>query len=334
MSKLDNIVAQCEASISQGLDEQALKQLKAAYLGRNGAIAEYRQTIDFASLTPEQRGAVGKELNQATGKIEKALADARASMSSGGGNAQAIAFDPTLPPMTSGIGAIHPITAAQIEIEDIFRGMGFRTYNGDEAVSEFKNFDALNIPSDHPARDMQDTFWLENGMVLRTHTSSMQNEAIRKFGLPLRAIFPGRCYRNEATDATHENTFYQLEGLYIDENVSVANLIAVMKELLDQVFGMDVKVRLRPGYFPFVEPGFELDFWTEINGKWRWLELMPCGMVHREVLINADVDPDRYSGFAFGLGLTRLAMLKFGVQDARMFNKGSLSFAQQFTATI
>lgn len=334
MSKLKNIVAECQALISEGVDAQALKQLKATYLGRNGAIAAYRQTIDFGALTPEERGLVGKELNAATSAIEAAITSASASLSANAGKAQQFDFDTTLPPMTTGIGAIHPITAAQIEIEDIFHGMGFRTYNGDEAVSEFKNFDALNIPSDHPARDMQDTFWLENGMVLRTHTSSMQNEAIRQFGVPLRAIFPGRCYRNEATDATHENTFYQLEGLYIDENVSVANLIAVMKELLDQVFGMDVKVRLRPGYFPFVEPGFELDFWTEINGKWRWLELMPCGMVHREVLINADIDPDRYSGFAFGLGLTRLAMLKFGIQDARMFNKGSLSFAQQFTATV
>ena len=334
MSQLESLVAEFQTLISQGVDAQTLKKLKSTYLGRNGAIAAYRQSIDFASLTPEQRSAVGKELNDATSVIEKALAAATTDLSANESKTQHYDFDTTLPPMTSGIGAIHPITAAQIEIEDIFRGMGFRTYNGDEAVSEFKNFDSLNIQSDHPARDMQDTFWLENGMVLRTHTSSMQNEAMRQFGVPLRAIFPGRCYRNEATDATHENTFYQLEGLYVDENVSVAHLIGVMKELLNQVFGMDVKVRLRPGYFPFVEPGFELDFWTEINGKWRWLELMPCGMVHREVLIKAEIDPDRYSGFAFGLGLTRLAMLKFGIQDARMFNKGSLSFAQQFTATV
>ncbi|SFE18035.1 phenylalanine--tRNA ligase subunit alpha [Roseivivax sediminis] len=333
MSKLADIVTEFEASVSADMDDQALKQLRAAYLGRNGAIAAFRSTVDFASLSPEERAALGKELNEATARIEAGIAAAK-DKDGPTSNAPAVDFDTTLPPMTSGIGAIHPITAAQMEIEDIFRGMGFRTYNGEEAVTEFKNFDALNIPADHPARDMQDTFWLENGMVLRTHTSSMQNEAMRDFGVPVRAIFPGRCYRNEATDATHENTFYQLEGLYIDEGVTVANLIAVMKELLDQVFGRDVKVRLRPGYFPFVEPGFELDFWTEINGKWRWLELMPCGMVHREVLKHAGVDPDRYSGFAFGLGLTRLAMLKFGVQDARLFNKGSLSFARQFTATL
>jgi phenylalanyl-tRNA synthetase alpha chain len=212
--------------------------------------------------------------------------------------------------------------------------MGFQVFLGDEAVSEFENFDALNIPSDHPARDMQDTFWLENNMVLRTHTSSMQNRAMRELGAPLRAIFPGRCYRNEATDTTHENTFYQLEGMMIGRDVTVADLIGVMKELLDQIFKGNMQIRLRPGFFPFVEPGFELDMWTNIKGKWRWLELMPCGMIHPAVLRAGGIDPNEWTGFAFGLGLTRLAMLKYGIEDIRLLNKGDLRFNDQFKATL
>jgi phenylalanyl-tRNA synthetase alpha chain len=245
-----------------------------------------------------------------------------------------VGFDPTLPAAGSRVGALHPITLTQIEIEDIFRGMGFQVLHGDEAVSEFENFDALNIPGDHPARDMQDTFWLENGMVLRTHTSAMQNAAMRRFGAPLRAIFPGRCYRNETTDTTHENTFDQLEGLMIDRNISVSHLIGVMKELIDRVFKVDSRVRLRPGFFPFVEPGFELDYWTTLGSKERWMELMPCGMVHPAVLERGGVDPDTYSGFAFGLGLTRFAMIKFSVPDARLLNSGDLRFSAQFTPSL
>jgi phenylalanyl-tRNA synthetase alpha chain len=154
-------------------------------------------------------------------------------------------------------------------VEDIFRSMGFQVFLGDEAVSEFDNFDAVNIPPDHPARDMQDTFWLENGMLLRTHTSSMQNRAMKELGVPLRAIFPGRCFRNEATDMTHENTFYQLEGMMIDRGITVANLIAVMTELLKNVFRREIEVRLRPGFFPFVEPGFELDMKTRRCSRGR-----------------------------------------------------------------
>jgi len=175
---------------------------------------------------------------------------------------------------------------------------------------------------------------LENGDVLRTHTSSMQNRAMRELGVPLRAIFPGRCYRAEEADATHENTFYQLEGMYIDREVSVANLIAVMKHLLIEVFKTDIDVRLRPGYFPFVEPGFELDFRSTVVGDLQWIELMPCGMIHPAVLREGGVDPNEYSGFAFGLGLSRLAMLKFGIPDVRLFNKGDLRFYEQFVATL
>jgi len=230
----------------------------------------------------------------------------------------------------------------QLEIENIFRGMGFRAITGFEVEKEYYNFDALNTPGDHPAREMQDTFWLKNGDLLRTHTSANQVRALEEYGAPLRAIFPGRCFRYEKLDSSHESTFYQLEGLLVDKNVTVANLIAVMKNFLKQIFNKSVKIRLRPGYFPFVEPGFELDIQCSIcSGKGcstckntGWIELIPCGLVHEKVLKFSGLDSDEYSGFAFGCGLTRLAMMKFQIPDIRLFNCGDLRFYEQFTTQI
>lgn len=313
---------------------KALSELRVAYLGKNGALNALRKGVDFGKLSADEKKSFGESFNQAKAAIEEALAAAQAKLESGGPAVEPVAFDPTLPGAGHRNGAIHPIISTQLEVEHIFQSMGFQVFTGDEAVSEYENFDALNIPPDHPARDMQDTFWLENGMVLRTHTSSMQNRAMRELGVPLRAIFPGRCFRNETTDQTHENTFYQLEGMMIDRGITVAHLIAVMKELLDKVFQRDNKVRLRPGFFPFVEPGFELDMWSDLGKGGRWIELMPCGMIHPVVLRNGGVDPEEYSGFAFGLGLTRLAMIKHGIPDIRLFNGGDLRFYEQFRATL
>ena len=216
--------------------------------------------------------------------------------------------------------------------------MGFTIENYDEIVDDYKCFEALNIPKHHPARDMQDTYYLDNGQLLKTHTSAAQNHIMKKYGAPLRAIFPGRCFRNESTDACHENTFFQMEGMMIDENISISNLIYFMKTMLSEVFKRDVKVRLRPGFFPFVEPGFELDINCEICGgagcpsckNSGWLELCPCGMIHPNVLKEGGIDTEKYSGFAFGLGLTRLAMMKYGVKDIRDFNSGNLKALSQF----
>lgn len=315
-------------------DQAALDRVRADFIGRKGAVTQFRSTLDFKSLSSDDKRALGQALNRTKTHVEAGLQAVVDRLEAQARARPELDFDLTLPGIGSNVGGLHPITLMQAEVEDIFRGMGFRVYTGDHAVSEFENFDALNIPSDHPARDMQDTFFLDNGMVLRTHTSSMQNRAMRDLGVPLRAIFPGRTFRNETTDTTHENTFYQLEGMFIDEHVTVSNLIAVMKELLSRVFERDVDVRLRPGFFPFVEPGFELDFRADLGKGWKWIELMPCGMIHPVVLRNAGVDPDRYSGFAFGLGLTRLAMLKFKLPDVRLLNKGDLRFAEQFRATL
>ncbi len=315
-------------------DKDALVQLRAAFLGRKGRVTRFRSTIDFKALSSDEKRAFGQALNQTKQHVEAGLEAVAARLEAAAQARPELDFDITLPGTGASVGGLHPITLMQCEVEDIFRGMGFRVYEGDHAVSEFENFDALNIPGDHPARDMQDTFWLENGMVLRTHTSAMQNRAMKELGVPLRAIFPGRTFRNETTDPTHENTFYQLEGMFIDKHVTVSNLIAVMKELLSRVFARDVEVRLRPGFFPFVEPGFELDFKADLGKGWKWIELMPCGMIHPVVLRNAGIDPEVHSGFAFGLGLTRLAMLKFGIPDVRLLNKGDLRFNEQFPATL
>jgi phenylalanyl-tRNA synthetase alpha chain len=198
--------------------------------------------------------------------------------------------------------------------------------------TDYYNFEALNIPAMHPARDMQDTFWLQNGRLLRTHTSPCQVRAMERLHAPLRVIAPGRCFRYETEDASHANTFFQLEGLMIDKGISIANLIAVMKLVLEQVFHREVKVRLRPGFFPFVEPGFELDMSCAICGgsgcptckRSGWVEILPCGMVHPNVLRFGGIDPNECTGFAFGLGLTRLAMMKYGVRDIRALNAGDL----------
>ena len=237
---------------------------------------------------------------------------------------------------------MHPVLQIRREIEDIFLSMGFRVLDGPELETEYYNFEALNIPDYHPARDMQDTFWAdtppEARWVLRTHTSPMQVRAMRTFGVPIRCIVPGRVYRNETTDATHESTFHQVEGLVVDEGISVAHLKGVMTRFLGGLFGRESTVRLRPHFFPFVEPGFELDFQCAFCGgdgcsvckRTGWIEMLGCGMVHPTVLEAGGADPERYTGFAFGVGIDRLTMMRHGIEDIRHFHAGDLRFFEQF----
>jgi len=243
-------------------------------------------------------------------------------------------------------GSYHPITLVQRQCEEIFKSMGFTVEDYSEIVTDYECFESLNIPKNHPARDMQDTYYLQNGQLLKSQTSAAQNAIYKKYkdalvneGKAIKAIFPGRCFRNEATDACHENTFFQMEGVMVDKDISISNLIFFMKTMLSEVFRKDIKVRLRPGFFPFVEPGFELDISCLICGgegcpsckHSGWLELCPCGMIHPEVLKAGGIDPEEYTGFAFGLGLTRLAMMKYGIKDIRDLNGGSLKSLSQFT---
>jgi len=341
---MDDILQQLRQDLDAAQDSKQLEQVRIKYLGRKGLITTLAKSTDFSRLSPEEKRSFGQRLNTLKSEAERLLAEAAARIQALEKDCvrRIAGLDLSLPSIDRRMGSIHPIALVQMELEEIFQGMGFRVLTGYEVELEYYNFDALNIPPDHPARDMQDTFWLENGMLLRTHTSANQVRALETYGVPLRAIFPGRCFRNEAIDASHENTFYQLEGLLVDRDISVAHLIAVMKTLLSQVFRREVTVRLRPGFFPFVEPGFELDVQCLICGgkgcstckQTGWIELIPCGLVHPKVLEYGRVDPQVYSGFAFGMGLTRLAMMKYGIPDIRLFNSGDIRFYEQFPAAF
>ena len=323
-------------ALASATSAEALEALRVEYLGKKGYVAELMTQLRFA----EDKKAAGQLINglkvYCEGEIERATEELRAAAIVAKVRS-AKKYNPTLASPRE-LGSYHPITLATREVEEVFISMGFTIENYDEIVDDYKCFEALNIPKHHPARDMQDTYYLDNGQLLKTHTSAAQNAIMKKYGAPLRAIFPGRCFRNESTDACHENTFFQMEGMMIDENISISNLIYFMKTMLSEVFKRDVKVRLRPGFFPFVEPGFELDINCEICGgegcpsckNSGWLELCPCGMIHPNVLREGGIDTEKYSGFAFGLGLTRLAMMKYGVKDIRDFNSGNLKALSQF----
>jgi len=317
---------------------EALEEVRVEILGRKGALAQISK--EMGKLSPAERAETGKNLNLFKQDIETKIENRSASFRSAALTSRLNSewIDLTLPAPGVLPGSIHPITQIQTEIEQLFVSLGFTVLDGPEVETEYNNFDALNIPQDHPARDMQDTFWLSDGHLLRTHTSPVQIRGMKTLGPPLRMIAPGRVFRNEEVDASHEHTFYQLEGMMIDRDVSVANLIYFMKTLLSAVFGREVTVRLRPGYFPFVEPGFELDIQCLICGgpgcpvckHSGWVELLPCGLVHPNVLKMAGIDPEVWGGFAFGLGLTRLVMMRYGIDDIRWLQSGDLRFARQF----
>ncbi|GJQ26354.1 MAG: phenylalanine--tRNA ligase alpha subunit [Phycisphaerae bacterium] len=335
---LATIESDARAAIAAAATIDALRAAESKI--SKGPLADALKSIK--QIAPDQRGPAGQAINATKNAVAELFAAAMARLREAdvaGERRTAADFDPTLPPPLTPRGSLHPVTAVQREVERIFTGLGFAVVGGPEMETDFYNFEALNIPPMHPARDAQDTFWLTNGWLLRTHTSPCQVRAMKRFGPPIRVIAPGRCFRYEAIDASHENTFHQLEGLLIDKDISVAHLIAFMKLLLREVFQRDVKVRLRPGFFPFVEPGFELDMSCAIcNGtavrpdgepcatckRSGWVEILPCGMVHPNVLRHGGIDPHEYTGFAFGLGLTRLAMMKYGIADIRILNSGDL----------
>ena len=318
------------------LDE--LEPVRIEVLGRKGSLTQFSKEIP--KLPAEERGAAGKLLNAVKQELENALETRKGEFEAGALSAKLDAewIDLTLPAPGTRPGSLHPLTQLQTELEELFTSLGFTVLDGPEVETERNNFDALNIPPDHPARDMQDTFWLKNGYLLRTHTSPVQVRGMEKLGPPLRMIAPGRVFRNEEVDASHEHTFYQLEGMMVDRQVSVGHLLYFMKTLLSAIFHREVTVRLRPGYFPFVEPGFELDIQCLICGgsgcavckQSGWVELLPCGLVHPNVLRLSGIDPEEWNGFAFGLGLTRLVMMRYGIDDIRLLQSGDLRFLNQF----
>ena len=337
---VEDQIQQLQAAALQRIEEandlDALEQVRVDVLGRKGALAQF----NVGKLAPEERKIAGKALNAAKQVLEDAFETRQQSFAAEALDARLKQewLDLTLPAPGPRPGSLHPVTIIQNEIEDLFTSLGFAVLDGPEVETEYHNFDALNIPPEHPARDMQDTFWLSNGHLLRTHTSPVQVRGMEKLGPPLRMIAPGRVFRNEEVDASHEHTFYQLEGMMVDRNVSVAHLIYFMKTLLSAIFHREAVVRLRPGYFPFVEPGFELDIRCLICGgpgcpvckQSGWVELLPCGLVNPHVLSMSGIDPTQWNGFAFGLGLTRLVMMRYAIDDIRWLQSGDLRFLRQF----
>lgn len=337
-STLSDLEARAVSLLGQAPDAATLESARVEFLGRKGSLAGISK--EMAKLTPEERAAVGKRLNAIKARLESLYEERKAAFARAALDARLAAewLDLTIPPPGVRPGSLHPLTQIQKELEDLFTSMGFAVVDGPEVETEWHNFDALNIPSTHPARDAQDTFWLTDGHVLRTHTSPVQVRAMEKFGAPLRIIAPGRVFRNEEVDASHEHTFYQLEGMMVDRDVSIGHMLYFMKTLLAAIFHREVTVRLRPGFFPFVEPGFELDIQCLICGgsgcavckQSGWVELLPCGLVHPNVLRAGGIDPDEWNGFAFGLGLTRLVMMRYGIDDIRHLQSGDLRFLSQF----
>lgn len=349
LSKLSEIKKQFEAQLQSAKDSAELENLRVLLLGKNGSMKSILKGM--GTLSVEEKKAVGAKVNDLKNEIADRIAAKKEELQrlEMERKIQAVPVIDLTVPSKDIPGSYHPITLVQRQCENVFKSMGFVVEDYSEIVSDYECFESLNIPKFHPARDMQDTYYLENGQLLKTQTSAAQNAIYRKYrdalvndGVPIKAIFPGRCFRNESTDACHENTFFQMEGIMVGENVSIANLIYFMKTMLSEVFRRDIKVRLRPGFFPFVEPGFELDINCLICGgegcpsckHSGWLELCPCGMIHPEVLKAGGIDPEKYTGFAFGLGMTRLAMMKYGVKDIRDLNSGNLESMCQFTDDI
>jgi len=332
------IQAEFATALRSAGSEKDLTDLKARVLGRKGSLTAVLK--ELGSLPPEDRQTYGKRVNELKVHMEEALDAALRALAERELEARLEAewVDISLDAGRREVGNLHPTTQIQHEIEDIFTSMGFDILDEPHVETDEYNFEALNIPKDHPARDMQDTFYLEDGNLLRTHTSPIQVRGMKRLGPPLKIIGPGKVFRSERTDASHEFAFHQLEGMMVDRDIKVAHLIYFMKLFLSKVFGREEEVRLRPGYFPFVEPGFELDIRCLLcRGKGcpvckqvGWLELVPCGMVHPNVLRAGGIDPEAYSGFAFGLGLDRLVMMRYGIEDIRHLHGADLRFLRQF----
>jgi phenylalanyl-tRNA synthetase alpha chain len=320
-------------------DEGGLRALEREYLEKGGVVAQLLAAVP--SLPAAERPAAGRGANELKGRIRAALEERRAAIEeealaaarSGAG------FDPTLPAPPAVRGSLHPVTQVRREVEDVFLSMGYSIEDGPEVELDELNFQALNIPPDHPSREMQDTFYCDRDghLVMRTQTSPIQIRAMRRTQPPFRLIAPGRVFRNEEQDATHEHTFHQVEGLVVGEGVHVGHLAGTLKGFLRELFQRAVDVRLRPGYFPFVEPGFEFDVrcpfcesGCRICKRTTWIEFCGSGMVHPAVLRNGGIDPERFTGFAFGFGLDRLVMLRHQIDDIRHLMGGDLRFLEQF----
>lgn len=326
MQALSELIDQAASEIDAATDLAALDAVRVSYLGKKGELTERLKAL--GQLPASQRASAGQEINLAKQAVQIHLIERRELLENAALEASlaADAVDVSLPGRGLSVGGRHPVSRAQSRIERIFTNAGFGVRSGPEIEDEFHNFTALNIPDNHPARAMHDTFYFPGGNLLRTHTSPVQIRSIAEEGVPIRIIAPGRVYRCDS-DQTHTPMFHQVEGLVIDENISFANLKAILHEFVEAFFERKAELRFRPSYFPFTEPSAEVDVrW----GEGRWLEILGCGMVHPNVLESAGVDSEKYTGYAFGIGIERLAMLRYGVSDLRTFFENDLRFLRQF----
>lgn len=329
--KLEALKTELTNKINVVNSEADILNLKSEYVGKKSEISNILASLK--DMTVEDKKKYGSLINNTKKEMENIINVSLEKLQ----NNVKVDFDDTADYEIKS-GSLHPVTIVAKEVTNILERMGFSVVVGPEMETEYYNFEALNVPKNHPARDMQDTYYLDNGMLLRTQTSDIQVRAMEKYGAPLRICAPGRTFRNEDLDACHENTFFQLEGMVIDKGISIGNLIFTMQTMLREVFKKDVDVRLRPGFFPFTEPSFELDCSCMICGgkgcptckNSGWVELCPCGMIHPNVLKAGGINPDEYNGFAFGIGLTRLAMMKYKINDIRVLNSGDIRYLENF----
>jgi phenylalanyl-tRNA synthetase alpha chain len=331
MENLDQLVSKAADAIEGAASVAKLDEIRVEYLGKKGLLTQ--QLKNLGTLDASERPAAGAKINVAKEKVQSLISDRKSILETEALNQQlsSESLDVTLPGRAQAPGGLHPVTLTLQRIEQFFASAGYSVEVGPEIEDDYHNFEALNIPSHHPARAMHDTFYFGDGRLLRTHTSPVQVRTMEKSSPPFRMICPGRVYRCDS-DQTHTPMFHQVEGLMVEENVSFADLKSTIEEFLRVFFEKDLAVRFRPSYFPFTEPSAEVDIeWgRDEDGQIKWLEVMGCGMVHPRVFEHSGVDPDKYTGFAFGLGVERLAMLRYGVQDLRMFFENDMRFLKQF----
>ena len=329
LKEIENLQESASSQLKNNSDSNVLEDWRIKFLGRNGELSELMKVMK--EVSSEDKRVIGPKLNQLKDNLNKLFESAKESSAQNQNDENS--FDITLPGKNLSYGSLHPTTLIIREICEAFRSMGFQIHEGNEIETEKYNFDLLNIPSDHPARDQWDTIWLDlknanDKYLLRTHTSPMQARIMEKNDPPIRVVVPGKCYRYEATDATHEWEFHQIEGLAIDKNISFSELKGTLYQMARKIFGSDQKVRFRCDFFPFVEPGVDMSILWE--GK--WIEILGAGMVHPKVLSGVGYDPNEYSGFAFGIGPERVSMLKNKIKDIRNFHANDLRFLSQFVS--
>lgn len=336
IERLELLLKEAEQSIQNAADSKALEETRVKYLGKSGLVTDVLKGL--SQVAPELRPQAGKVSNEVKNRIAELLEQKKEEFESKGGAGLPPGWDPTLPGRQMPLGKMHPLTRVQQEICDIFKSFGFDQVEGPDVETDYYNFRGLNFPLDHPARDAHDTFYLSDDLLLRTHTTTLQVHVMEKHQPPLKVVAPGKVYRNEAVDATHHHIFHQVDGFLVAEGVHFGHLKGILDSWVKKFFGSKIETRFRPSFFPFTEPSAEVDIscvfcqgkGCRICKQSGWVEIMGCGMIHPAVLENCKVDPEKWSGFAFGMGVERVAMFKYDIDDIRLFYQNDLRFLRQF----